>query len=509
MDGPPCPSGHNAPRGHFRPLTDVQASTSGRVLPICEAMAISRPLLLALLGAALLAATFYAVQNARTTTQEAAAPEAATAPATADQAPVDTPATEAAPEAAAPEAQALETKAALDAIVVPGTPLESAKVDFSLKVEQGRARDRSGIDLTGSFERGEAGTLPKFSFLVEDRTPAKARNDESLEFALTPGKAYLGEGDGLYAVADRDFQTLTQAASAIQLAGPEAPVEELDATGFVKNASVVGVEPVDGVQATHVTGELATKALATRIVRLVRSEASESAANADLPAGTAKLANRAVLDSKVDVWVGPDRIMRRLTLSAQLKLPKQLLDAGEKPRAQLTMDLQLSDVNKPQEIAPADDVKSPAPAARVMGRNDADSAGGLLLMAGYLVAPGQSVATKTFTLLSLARQGRQGNVARKVRAAVDAHRKVVVLFRNPRGLDDQATARSMRALMGNVKAATFIDDVANVASYGALGISLGVSQAPSTVIIDRKGRARVIEGFVDAGTLRQAVADAR
>jgi protein-disulfide isomerase len=38
---------------------------------------------------------------------------------------------------------------------------------------------------------------------------------------------------------------------------------------------------------------------------------------------------------------------------------------------------------------------------------------------------------------------------------------------------------------------------------------LGVSETPSVVIIDRKGKARLIEGYVDATTLTQAVSDAR
>ena len=43
----------------------------------------------------------------------------------------------------------------------------------------------------------------------------------------------------------------------------------------------------------------------------------------------------------------------------------------------------------------------------------------------------------------------------------------------------------------------------------ALARDLGVSQTPSIVIIDRRGKARLIEGYVDSDTLTQAVADAR
>ena len=53
------------------------------------------------------------------------------------------------------------------------------------------------------------------------------------------------------------------------------------------------------------------------------------------------------------------------------------------------------------------------------------------------------------------------------------------------------------------------DDVDAVERYGKLVEDLGVSQTPSIVIIDRSGKARLIEGYLDADTLTQAVADAR
>jgi hypothetical protein len=53
------------------------------------------------------------------------------------------------------------------------------------------------------------------------------------------------------------------------------------------------------------------------------------------------------------------------------------------------------------------------------------------------------------------------------------------------------------------------DDVANVRRYGSLVENLGVSQTPAVVVIGRRGEASLVEGFVDAGSLAQVVADAR
>ena len=85
----------------------------------------------------------------------------------------------------------------------------------------------------------------------------------------------------------------------------------------------------------------------------------------------------------------------------------------------------------------------------------------------------------------------------------------MILFRNARGLDDRAMAAVMRSVDRRTKAVVLTDDVAAVERYGKLVEDLGVSQTPSIVIIDQSGHARLLEGFTDADTLTQAVADAR
>jgi hypothetical protein len=45
--------------------------------------------------------------------------------------------------------------------------------------------------------------------------------------------------------------------------------------------------------------------------------------------------------------------------------------------------------------------------------------------------------------------------------------------------------------------------------YGRLLENLGVTQAPAIVIIGRSGKATLYEGYVDADSLVQVVADAR
>jgi hypothetical protein len=90
-----------------------------------------------------------------------------------------------------------------------------------------------------------------------------------------------------------------------------------------------------------------------------------------------------------------------------------------------------------------------------------------------------------------------------------AHHKVVVLFFRGRGADDDATAEALRAVKATAhgKVAVFSDKLSNLADYRRIVEGLDVSQAPSTVVVGRDMKARLIEGFVDSGSLRQVVAD--
>ncbi|MFL5827931.1 MAG: hypothetical protein ACJ76V_15520 [Thermoleophilaceae bacterium] len=90
-----------------------------------------------------------------------------------------------------------------------------------------------------------------------------------------------------------------------------------------------------------------------------------------------------------------------------------------------------------------------------------------------------------------------------------AQHKVVVLFFEGRGADDAATAQSVKAVKSAThgKVAVFSDKLSNLADYRRIVEGLDISQAPSTVVVGRDMKARLIEGFVDSGSLRQLVAD--
>jgi len=90
-----------------------------------------------------------------------------------------------------------------------------------------------------------------------------------------------------------------------------------------------------------------------------------------------------------------------------------------------------------------------------------------------------------------------------------AKKQVVVLYFGANGADDSLTASSVRALKAHPghRVAVFMDKLSNLADYRRVVEGLNVSQAPSIVVVDRDHKARLYDGFIDAGSLRQYVAD--
>jgi len=88
-------------------------------------------------------------------------------------------------------------------------------------------------------------------------------------------------------------------------------------------------------------------------------------------------------------------------------------------------------------------------------------------------------------------------------------RQIVVLFFGQGGADDEATAEAVASLRGLKRVVVFRDGIENLAKYAGIVGSLGVAQAPAVVIVGAGRRARLLEGYVDSGTLRQQVVDVR
>jgi hypothetical protein len=115
---------------------------------------------------------------------------------------------------------------------------------------------------------------------------------------------------------------------------------------------------------------------------------------------------------------------------------------------------------------------------------------------------------KTKTPAASADAGSSVGLPLKVAQAFAKHR-IVVLYFGAKGADDTLTAAAVRELKSSAGSGVtvFMDKLSNLADYRRVVEGLDVSQAPSIVIVDRARKAQLFEGFIDAGSLRQAVAD--
>lgn len=100
--------------------------------------------------------------------------------------------------------------------------------------------------------------------------------------------------------------------------------------------------------------------------------------------------------------------------------------------------------------------------------------------------------------------GLPSNVAH----ALNTDKVVVLFFYDPAASDDQATRGAIRAVHGaGPGVALFQDTVSHISSYRRVVGSLGISQSPAMVVIDRNRKAQLLQGYLDSGTIRQTVRD--
>ena len=429
-------------------------------------MALSRPFLLALLGVALLGATVFAVSNARNKAADDSAPAAQQ---TAD--PAATPA-EATPEPAAAAAPQELLRAGL-------TPdsLESASFDGALSFTS--EGEKNSIKTSGAFELGGAKEMPQVDVQLSVDVPGF---DGRAGFVTTGERAWFTRGDTGYAVPQKAWTKIVAARESGASPVADTPKVDVDPSGWLSNVKSEGTEKMDGVDVTHVSADVNSAKAITDIVKAMGS-------TGQVPAGAEASLNGVVKDGHLDAWIGDDKIVRRASLEMSGK--------GDGGRAvSMDLDFKLTGVNKPQDITRPAKVKNALPGGTYGG-----------FATGFVSGLGGTVGVKA---RELQLDVPTTNSHLKAERAIADNRKVVIFFQNPKGIDDKAVARSVRSLDRRTKSVVVLtDDVRNVDRYGSMVEDLGVNQAPAIVVIGRSGKASLIEGYTDAESLVQVVADAR
>jgi hypothetical protein len=423
-------------------------------------MAISRPFLLALLGAALLAVTGLVVHNARTSSADNSTPAAQEQPAQ---------------QATQPAAQQASPDQTLEA-AFSTSKLKSAT--FAAEMDLRFRRQVSAIALDGAFETTGAHTVPKAA--VRLRVHAAGGQDLRAGFVSTGDKAWFTSSGTAYRVPQSAWDLVVKARKS---GGGQGQTQlPINPKTWLRDVKSAGTTKVDGVETDHVSASIDAPAAIRDLLKV----AQQSGQSGRLPAGFEKRVNKLVKSAHFDVYVGKDdHLLRRFTGVLRFAIP------GSGPLA-LRLNVNLTKVGKPQHIV--------APARARTGLPDNGfgelSRGVLTGIAG--IAGADTAAVRAATAPG----------PRRFKRAFDQHRKIVLFFGQAGG-DDQATAIAVRSATRGAHLVVIGDTVSNVDAYGKLVQRLGVDHAPAVVLVDRRGRARLIEGFVDSGVLRQAIADAR
>jgi hypothetical protein len=102
----------------------------------------------------------------------------------------------------------------------------------------------------------------------------------------------------------------------------------------------------------------------------------------------------------------------------------------------------------------------------------------------------------------------KASLAARVKSALARGDAVVFLFTRAGAADDTGTRQSVQTLNGMKRVMVVKAGLADLTDFRPVLAGAGVSQVPSVVIVHKGEPGRLIEGYVDAGTLRQNVADA-
>jgi hypothetical protein len=425
-------------------------------------MSVSRPFLLALLGVVLLGATVFAVQNSRNAASSDSAQPAAQ------------------PSEAAPQ---LTPKQQLEAAFT-NADLKSARFEGELSFSS--LRQKNVLEASGVFEDRGPREMPVAD--IEVNVDAESANlDLEGGFGTTGDKAWFTRGDSAFAVPQDAWDKVVEARESGAGAAQQDSLQlNLEPGGWLRKVSSEDGGEIDGIETTQLSADVDAAAAIAQIAQAM-SDAGQLDAS-PLPDAAQRLGGL-LSDAELEVWVGKDDIIRRLTF--------ELSGKGDANRP-VDMDLrfELSGVNEPQSVSAPAKLESGLPGGQY-GQ----------FAQGIVAGVGSSFGVDAS---ALGVGVPNTNAHLKAERAVAAHRKVVIFFGNPQGADDRAVSSAVRALDRETRDVLVLSDhVGNVDKYGSMVEDLGVSQTPAVVVIDRQGTARLLEGYIDAASLVQVVADAR
>jgi len=244
--------------------------------------------------------------------------------------------------------------------------VESGNVDLSVGVDvKGGKGGHVDIEVSGPFQSEAGAELPKLdlSASAKGTVEGKAVDFEGGLTLLGGIRAYV-EYEGVEYKVDpvtfgfvRGMMQESKSGEPNELTACQQAVAALDLADFVEGATEEGTVDVGGTETTKVSGELNTAGAIDALIELTEDPACGEqldAAPGALPS-TAQLEKAkgevqgAVKKADVELYVGDDHIVRRLTAQATIE-PREGV-GKDAESVDLDVDMTLTGVNEPQAIA--------------------------------------------------------------------------------------------------------------------------------------------------------------
>lgn len=249
--------------------------------------------------------------------------------------------------------------------------IDSGKIDMAVKADvQGKKGGNLAIDLSGPFQSEEEAETPNLdlAFSVNGNVDNE-KIDREGGFTLLGNKAFIGYEGTEYEVDPTTFnfvKSLLKQQSGTGKSGDVSACQEaasdFELKNFVENLKDEGSADVGGTETTKISADLNGSGAVEAFSELVNDPACSaqlksagplpSAAELEDAKGTIK---DSLKSAHVELYVGDDHIVRRVTATATIEPPADSKAGAE--RVDLDIDLTLTGVNEEQTISAPDQTK--------------------------------------------------------------------------------------------------------------------------------------------------------
>ncbi len=244
--------------------------------------------------------------------------------------------------------------------------VESGKMDLAADVNvEGKKGGKLDVSLSGPFQSESGAEYPELDLAFSAKGTLGGKDiDREGGVTLLGNKAYVAYEGTEYEVDSTTFNFVKsmleeqggEQGKSSEIAACQEAASELELTDFVENLKSDGSAEVGGTSTTKISGDLdATSAIEAVSTLIDDPKCSEQLSAAGPLPSAAELdkAKSTVQDSlksaHVDLYVGDDHIVRRITAQATIEPPKSSKTGAKK--VELDLDLTLTGVNEEQTIS--------------------------------------------------------------------------------------------------------------------------------------------------------------